>query len=57
MGAELPLCVVVIILECHVFWSQVESKIVCFIFISIRYDSFVEVDFSDDVIYSSYKGC
>ena len=33
VGVELPLRVVVTILECcHVFWSQVEYKIVCFIY-------------------------
>ena len=35
VGVELPLCVVVTLLYlgilCHVFWKQVEYKIVCFI--------------------------
>ena len=35
MGVELPLCVFVTLsgsrMLCHVFWSQVEYKIVCFI--------------------------
>ena len=36
VGIELPLRVVVTILECsHVFWSQVEYKIVCFILLFV----------------------